>query len=215
MPLRSAALCNGRLPEQATIPFRAACNGCNRREQRSNAGRQRDGCRVRQPRIAVPGSHHARRGSWRSALATDQETVDGTASRWRRYADLGTRVQDGAARGGSPRPARRSRQARAATSRNGAPGCAPRRGPRGEPAAEHRRGVPGGEKGLRGGRRAADGNRRLSEQLEQQPGGPVRHRCSSTIVGFISAELERAKGFEPSTPTLARLCSTPELHPHP
>ncbi len=27
--------------------------------------------------------------------------------------------------------------------------------------------------------------------------------------------MERAKGFEPSTPTLARLCSTPELHPHP
>jgi hypothetical protein len=27
--------------------------------------------------------------------------------------------------------------------------------------------------------------------------------------------LERAKGFEPSTPTLARLYSTPELHPHP
>ena len=26
--------------------------------------------------------------------------------------------------------------------------------------------------------------------------------------------LERAKGFEPSTPTLARSCSTPELHPH-
>jgi hypothetical protein len=26
-------------------------------------------------------------------------------------------------------------------------------------------------------------------------------------------KLERAKGFEPSTPTLARLCSTPELHP--
>ena len=26
--------------------------------------------------------------------------------------------------------------------------------------------------------------------------------------------LERAKGFEPSTPTLARLCSTPELQPH-
>ena len=25
--------------------------------------------------------------------------------------------------------------------------------------------------------------------------------------------LERVKGFEPSTPTLARLCSTPELHP--
>ncbi len=28
-----------------------------------------------------------------------------------------------------------------------------------------------------------------------------------------SKKLERAKGFEPSTPTLARLCSTPELHP--
>ncbi len=26
-------------------------------------------------------------------------------------------------------------------------------------------------------------------------------------------KLERAKGFEPSTPTLARLCSTPELRP--
>ena len=33
---------------------------------------------------------------------------------------------------------------------------------------------------------------------------------------FNSQEnLERAKGFEPSTPTLARSCSTPELHPHP
>ncbi|BAQ46944.1 hypothetical protein Maq22A_c19370 [Methylobacterium aquaticum] len=28
-----------------------------------------------------------------------------------------------------------------------------------------------------------------------------------------NGQLERAKGFEPSTPTLARLCSTPELHP--
>jgi hypothetical protein len=27
-------------------------------------------------------------------------------------------------------------------------------------------------------------------------------------------DLERVKGFEPSTPTLARLCSTTELHPH-
>src|SRR5436190_12644007 len=27
--------------------------------------------------------------------------------------------------------------------------------------------------------------------------------------------MERAKGFEPSTPTLARSCSTPELHPRP
>ena len=29
----------------------------------------------------------------------------------------------------------------------------------------------------------------------------------------FKGELERVKGFEPSTPTLARLCSTPELHP--
>jgi hypothetical protein len=29
----------------------------------------------------------------------------------------------------------------------------------------------------------------------------------------LEGKLERAKGFEPSTPTLARLCSTPELHP--
>ena len=32
--------------------------------------------------------------------------------------------------------------------------------------------------------------------------------------GCFFGNLERAKGFEPSTPTLARLCSTPELHPH-
>ncbi len=30
---------------------------------------------------------------------------------------------------------------------------------------------------------------------------------------IFSVKLERAKGFEPSTPTLARLCSTPELRP--
>jgi hypothetical protein len=33
--------------------------------------------------------------------------------------------------------------------------------------------------------------------------------------GQTIRQLERAKGFEPSTPTLARSCSTPELHPHP
>src|SRR5579862_7077948 len=32
---------------------------------------------------------------------------------------------------------------------------------------------------------------------------------------ILIGNLERAKGFEPSTPTLARLCSTTELHPHP
>jgi hypothetical protein len=30
---------------------------------------------------------------------------------------------------------------------------------------------------------------------------------------LLLVNLERAKGFEPSTPTLARLCSTPELRP--
>ena len=29
----------------------------------------------------------------------------------------------------------------------------------------------------------------------------------------LRVKMERAKGFEPSTPTLARLCSTPELRP--
>ncbi len=29
----------------------------------------------------------------------------------------------------------------------------------------------------------------------------------------IQNPMERAMGFEPTTPTLARLCSTPELHP--
>jgi copper ion binding protein len=35
------------------------------------------------------------------------------------------------------------------------------------------------------------------------------------IVGKSLILLERAKGLEPSTPTLARSCSTTELHPHP
>ena len=36
---------------------------------------------------------------------------------------------------------------------------------------------------------------------------------SSRYIVESSRRLERAKGFEPSTPTLARLCSTPELRP--
>ena len=42
-------------------------------------------------------------------------------------------------------------------------------------------------------------------------------RTSVRDAGMTNWErkLERAKGFEPSTPTLARSCSTPELHPHP
>ena len=41
-------------------------------------------------------------------------------------------------------------------------------------------------------------------------------KTGSRLATVLYAEiLERAKGFEPSTPTLARLCSTTELHPHP
>src|SRR6266700_426926 len=41
-------------------------------------------------------------------------------------------------------------------------------------------------------------------------------RLSHQQVCLVSQDfLERAMGFEPTTPTLARLCSTPELHPHP
>jgi hypothetical protein len=39
-------------------------------------------------------------------------------------------------------------------------------------------------------------------------GGPSSDFC-------FEENLERAKGLEPSTPTLARSCSTTELHPHP
>jgi hypothetical protein len=37
----------------------------------------------------------------------------------------------------------------------------------------------------------------------------------SSSFAFFEKILERAKGLEPSTPTLARSCSTTELHPHP
>ena len=51
--------------------------------------------------------------------------------------------------------------------------------------------------------------------------GPRRRRRSTHArrprgrLLIFRNELERAMGFEPTTPTLARLCSTPELHPHP
>ena len=38
-------------------------------------------------------------------------------------------------------------------------------------------------------------------------------RVTATNALMLIGNLERAKGFEPSTPTLARLCSTPELRP--
>ena len=48
---------------------------------------------------------------------------------------------------------------------------------------------------------------------------PKRYPARSAQIGpkskvlQFNRKLERAKGFEPSTPTLARLCSTPELRP--
>src|SRR5512139_1225460 len=46
----------------------------------------------------------------------------------------------------------------------------------------------------------------------------MRQPLASAAGGDFGARernLERAKGLEPSTPTLARSCSTTELHPHP
>src|SRR6185312_10224590 len=40
-------------------------------------------------------------------------------------------------------------------------------------------------------------------------------RAASADLSQVLDLLERARGFEPPTPTLARLCSTPELHPRP
>ncbi len=42
-----------------------------------------------------------------------------------------------------------------------------------------------------------------------------RSRSPTTLTSICREKLERAMGFEPTTPTLARLCSTPELRPHP
>ena len=43
---------------------------------------------------------------------------------------------------------------------------------------------------------------------------PGRFSVGPRRGGFLcEGRLERAEGFEPSTPTLARLCSTPELRP--
>ena len=44
---------------------------------------------------------------------------------------------------------------------------------------------------------------------------PPKGGLSSIREFAIKENLERAKGLEPSTPTLARSCSTTELHPHP
>jgi DNA-binding HxlR family transcriptional regulator len=72
-----------------------------------------------------------------------------------------------------------------------------------------------------------EGDRKLAKMLPAwlrlekatagvEPNSPAAIRSGRTqSLRSLSKKLERAKGFEPSTPTLARLCSTPELHPHP
>ena len=62
--------------------------------------------------------------------------------------------------------------------------------------------------------------RRAREAVARRGGGLARQRGPPggrplRTLRYLGRTLERAKGFEPSTPTLARLCSTPELHPHP
>ena len=59
-----------------------------------------------------------------------------------------------------------------------------------------------------------------TEKLVASPAEPPRHGEQGGEADFAllylfgsGRNLERAKGFEPSTPTLARLCSTPELRP--
>ncbi len=52
---------------------------------------------------------------------------------------------------------------------------------------------------------------------QAQPGASsgCRHRKLPKHLGLVAERMERAMGFEPTTSTLARLRSTPELRPHP
>src|SRR6185436_11301967 len=52
-------------------------------------------------------------------------------------------------------------------------------------------------------------------RVDPQTIRPPKGGLSSIGEFAIEENLERAKGLEPSTPTLARSCSTTELHPHP
>jgi hypothetical protein len=57
----------------------------------------------------------------------------------------------------------------------------------------------------------SESDERASSRLLEE-GTNLSLRAQRTSVGFVT-DLERAMGFEPTTPTLARLCSTPELRP--
>ncbi len=63
------------------------------------------------------------------------------------------------------------------------------------------------------GNKQANGNRH--GKASALPDGSASIAWISRQRNDMAVKLERAKGFEPSTPTLARSCSTPELHPHP
>ena len=76
-----------------------------------------------------------------------------------------------------------------------------------EHASAHRRGAGANSPQRDGGVTA-----RAGSESEWPVGASQRARVDT--LSFFEI-LERAKGFEPSTPTLARSCSTPELHPHP
>ena len=55
---------------------------------------------------------------------------------------------------------------------------------------------------------------RSARQSTRENEKPADQRAFVKLQHF-RGNLERAKGLEPSTPTLARSCSTTELHPHP
>src|SRR5580700_3718538 len=64
------------------------------------------------------------------------------------------------------------------------------------------------------------GSNKLRRNLFELPRFGAKNEKPAGTAGLrrtlpLLENLERAKGFEPSTPTLARSCSTTELHPHP
>src|ERR1700730_13247172 len=58
------------------------------------------------------------------------------------------------------------------------------------------------------------GGRRARPCLRRFPPASLPFNATAPFRANPLFYLERARGFEPPTPTLARLCSTPELHPH-
>ncbi len=64
-----------------------------------------------------------------------------------------------------------------------------------------------------GARRSQSSSPMLNSPSASQKPQSRRRSHRSPGADFHEKGLERAKGFEPSTPTLARLCSTPELRP--